>query len=167
MRGPLGTHPRTRCTEASLHRLGWALAFALLSASVGQAQSSDTLSLRLPSMELIVDSATAAIPASHRSVERKVDRPVRVIYCPEPRYPVALAAYGFSGEVILNFVVDTLGLAELKDLVVVEASNIGFVEASRRTIAKCRYGPATKSGRPVRFLVQQQINFSLRLDPTP
>ncbi len=159
MRGPLGTQPRSLSTGGRLHRLGWALVLTLLPATFGQAQSSDTLSLRITPIELIVDSSTAAMPASHRSVEKNVDQWVRVIYCPVPRSPTALAEYGVGGQVILRFVVDTMGLAELEDLVVVEASNSGFIEASRRAMAKCRYRPARKAGRPVRSVVQQRIHF--------
>ena len=81
---------------------------------------------------------------------------VRVISCPHPAYPAALAEYGYDGYVIARFVVDTLGLAELDDLVVSEASHPGFVEPVRRAISKCRYQPAWKAGRPVRLYVEQR-----------
>jgi hypothetical protein len=57
------------------------------------------------------------------------------------------------------FVVDTSGRAELEDLIVVEASNAGFIAPARRAIAKCRYDPARQQGRPVRIRVQQGISF--------
>jgi outer membrane biosynthesis protein TonB len=152
--------------EVGLHRVRWALVLAFLPASLAKAQSSDTLSLRIAPMELITDSSSPT-PASHQSAEEKVDQPVRVIYCPEPAYPTALGNYGFGGHVILRFVVDTLGLAELEDLVVFEASNIGFIETSRRAIAKCRYRPARKAGKPVRLLVEQRILFhNQELEPS-
>jgi len=136
-----------------------AIMIGMLQAALAQAQGRDTLSLRITPSALATDSATEVIPASHQSAEKNVDRPVRVIYCPEPSYPSALAAYGFGGYVNLRFVVDTVGWAELQDLVVSEASHIGFVEAARRAISKCRYAPAQKGGRPIRFLVQQRVVF--------
>jgi TonB family protein len=82
-----------------------------------------------------------------------------VQYCPEPIYPSALAEYGFSGRVVLRFVVDTLGRPELQDLVVSQVSHEGFVEAARRAVAKCRYRPAERAGRPVRRVVTQGVSF--------
>ena len=133
-----------------------------VTATAAQAQSSDTIALRLPSSLRITDSATAARPASHLSAEWKVDRPVRVRYCPEPVYPRALAQYGFSGHVVLVFVVGTSGRAEMDDLVISETAHEGFIGAARHTISKCRFDPAEKSGRPVRYLVEQRINFLQR-----
>jgi TonB family protein len=148
-------------TEPWPRRMGWVagLAVAHLWVVDAHGQATDTLSLRSPSLSLVVDSASSAMPASHRTVAKKVDRPVRVRYCPEPVYPTALAHYGFGGRVVLRFVVDTLGRAEVGDIVVSETSNPGFVESARRIVAKCRYEPAKLQGRPVRFLVVQPITF--------
>jgi outer membrane biosynthesis protein TonB len=142
-----------------LPRLKLAVLLGLLYASAAQGQQNDALSLRIPPLTPISDSATEAMPPSHRSAVGDVDRPVRIIYCPQPGYPRALADYGFEGYVELRYVVDTTGLAELQDLVVVEASHIGFVDSARRAIAKCRYRPAMRNGRTVRFLCQQRVVF--------
>jgi TonB family protein len=153
-------HPGCRWLGAQLHRaFNGAILIGLLQASLAQAQSNDTLSLRITPMEFVTDSTAQASPSSHRSAEKNVDRPVRVIYCPQPTYPRALADYGFEGRVVLRFVVDTTGAAELEDLVVREASHIGFVDAARRAVRKCRYQPAERAGLPVRFLVQQRVRF--------
>jgi outer membrane biosynthesis protein TonB len=149
-----------------MRRFIGAVFVGLLQAPLVQAQGPDTLSLRITPMQLVTDSANDTMPASHRSAEDNVDQPVRVIYCPEPSYPTALADYGFGGHVNLQFVIDTLGFAELEDLVVSEASHIGFVGAARRAIAKCRYRPAQKAGRRVRFLVQQRVVFRVQ-NPEP
>jgi TonB family protein len=140
---------------------GWGVTLAIAQLWVGNvhAQSADTLSLRPPPLSLVDDAASSAMPASHRSVAEKVDRPVRVRYCPDPVYPSALGQYGFGGRVVLQFVVDTLGLAELGDIVVSETSHPGFVESARRMVGKCRYDPAKPAGRPVRYLVAQPITF--------
>jgi hypothetical protein len=140
-----------------MHRLGCAILIAVLRVSLTQAQGFDTLTLRNPPMELITDSARPPRPASHHTVQKDADEPVHVLYCPAPSYPSALADFGFAGHVELEFVVDTLGLAEMDDLFVAEASHIGFVQSARRAISKCRYRPAKKAGRPVRQLVQQRV----------
>jgi hypothetical protein len=140
-----------------VHRLGCAILIGVLRVSLALAQGPDTLSLRIPPMELVTDSTRVPRPASHGTVERGADEPVQVLYCPTPQYPMALAAYGFAGHVTLEFVVDTFGLAETDDLFVAEASHIGFVQSARRAIGKCRYRPAKKAGRPVRQVVQQRV----------
>jgi outer membrane biosynthesis protein TonB len=145
-----------------VRRLASAILLIVLQPSVTQAQDSDVLSLYIPPLALVSDSITETMPASHRSVSKDADQPVRVLYCPEPRYPRGLGDYGFGGQVDLRFVVDTLGLAELEDLVVSEVSHVGFVDAARRAISKCRYKPASKAGRAVRVLVQQRVVFRIR-----
>jgi outer membrane biosynthesis protein TonB len=139
-----------------------AIVIGLLQSPLLPAQTLDTLPFRVTPMEHVPDSATKPMPASHRSAEENVDQPVRVIYCPEPSYPTALGEYGFGGQVNLVFVIDTSGFAELQDLVVSEASHNGFIGAARRAIAKCRYRPAQKAGRPVHFLVQQRVVFRVQ-----
>jgi outer membrane biosynthesis protein TonB len=169
MRGPLLPPGREHHAEA-WRRIGWILTIITLSSLVpttADAQGTDTLSYRLLPQVQLSDPAAAASPASHQSAAREADEPVRVDYCPRPTYPTALSEYGFPGTVVLQFVVDTLGRAELEDLVVTEASNAEFIASARRAIAKCRYGPARKGGRPVRFRVQQRVVWRQDAEPGP
>ena len=138
--------------------------FFLLS-GVAQAQGPDTLPFRASFTEHIRSAAGDSMPASHRAAYGPVDQPVAVLYCPSPQYPTELAAFGFDGEVDVQFVVDSIGRAELDDLLVVEASHPGFIGPVRRAIAKCRYRPAQKAGRPVRFLVRQLVRYHLTNEP--
>jgi TonB family protein len=141
-----------------MHRpLAWATVLSALLASPTAAQGSDTLSLQPIANARITSPAEDSMPASHRSARDSVDRPVEVTYCPSPSYPLALQA--FSGFVELLFVVDTLGRPEVDDMVVSGSSNVGFVSAARRAVAKCRFIPARKDGRPVRQLVSQRVIF--------
>jgi outer membrane biosynthesis protein TonB len=151
------------------HSRAWILvctiSFSLLPGALAQAQGPDTLAFIISPSARITDSVTASMPASHRSAPEGIDQPAGVIYCPEPRYPGVLAEFGFDGDVDLQFVIDTSGRAELDDLVVTAASHPGFVEPARRAIAKCRYRPARKGGRAVRFLVRQRVRYHLRDEP--
>lgn len=140
-----------------MRTIACAIAVSMLPVASIQAQAPDTLSLRIPPIERVIDSVRAARPASHRTVEKDPDEPVQVLYCPNPRYPATLAFFG--GHVNMEFVVDTLGLAELEDLFIAEATHVGFIPSARRAIGKCRYRPAQKAGRPVRHLVQQRVVF--------
>jgi TonB family protein len=129
------------------------------------AQGSDTLALqRIPARHLLSVSEDS-MPASHQSARGDVDRPVTITYCPPPSYPIALAEYGFSGFVELQYVVDTRGRPEVEDMRVVEASNRGFVPSALRTVAKCRFTPAERAGRSVRQLVKQRVVFRQQSAP--
>ena len=147
--------------RAVLIHLGLLVAL-LFQANDAQAQGPDLLPFRSSQFGHATDSAASRLPASHRSASGDVDLPVRVLYCPQPRYPSELAQFGYDGEVDLQFVVDTTGLAELDDLLVLRASHPGFVLPAQRAMAKCRYRPAQKAGQPVRFLVRQLIRYHLR-----
>ena len=147
---------------AEVCRLALLVALLLLPAARAEAQSPDPLPFRSSQFGRVTDSAAAGWPASHRSASGDVDFPVQVLYCPQPRYPSELAAFGYDGEVDLQFVIDTTGLAELDQLLVLRASHPGFVLPARRAMAKCRYRPAQKAGQPVRFLVRQRIRYHLQ-----
>ena len=90
-----------------------------------------------------------------------MDDPVTIIEQPEPRYPTALAAAGISGRVVLDYVVDTAGRAELGSLRVVTSSHPAFDEAARASVLASRYRPARLRGRVVRQLVRQALSFRL------
>jgi TonB family protein len=147
--------------------LGWVMVHGMVTvlASPAGAQSSDTLSLQpIPAIR-IATIAEDSMPASHRSAQDDVDRPVEITYCPAPKYPIALAEYGFAGFVQLQYVVDTLGRPEVGDMRVLEASNQGFVPSALRAVAKCRFIPAQKAGRPARQLVKQRVVFRQQSAP--
>ena len=90
-----------------------------------------------------------------------MDDPVTIIEQPEPRYPAALAAAGISGRVVLDYVVDTAGRAELGSLRVITSSHPAFDEAARASVLASRYQPARLRGRVVRQLVRQALSFRL------
>ena len=121
------------------------------------AQQRDRVELRFTPLSVLADTATVEMPASHRSAAKEVDRPVRLRYCLGARYPAVLSGYPLGGEVKLRFVVDTLGVPEVEDMTVLEATTPVFIGPARDGVAKCRYEPAVKDGRPVRMLVQQKV----------
>ena len=79
-----------------------------------------------------------------------------------PRYPAALRASGMSGRVVVRFVVDTLGRAEVGDVVMVEATHALFADAVREALERYRFSPGAVEGRKVRTLVQLPFTFSLQ-----
>lgn len=92
-----------------------------------------------------------------------VDRVPRIIgNAPAPRYPDMLRQSGAMGQVVVRFVVDTLGRAELRDLVVVEATHPLFASAVKTALMGYRFTPGEAAGRKVRTLVQVPFSFTLK-----
>lgn len=94
--------------------------------------------------------------------ELLVDRAPRLMSnAPEPRYPASLRAAGIEGRVVVQFVVDTLGRAELGDLKVVESPHALFADAVRSALARYRFSVGEAAGRKVRTRVQLPFVFTL------
>jgi protein TonB len=92
-----------------------------------------------------------------------VERVPRVLGdAPTPRYPSALRSSGMSGRVLVRFVVDTSGRAEMAGVEVVEATHALFADAVRDVLARYRFAPGEVGGRKVRTMVQLPFVFALR-----
>ena len=95
--------------------------------------------------------------------ERYADRAPHIIGSPiQPSFPAVLRERGVSGRVSVQFVVDTLGRAEMGGLKVVEASDPLFAQAVRAVLGRYRFSPGEVSGQKVRTLVQLPFDFTLR-----
>jgi len=91
-----------------------------------------------------------------------VDRPPRIVgRAAEPSYPVALRSAGIEGHVLAEFVVDTLGRAELGTLRFPELTNPSFGHAVREALARYRFLPGEVAGRKVRTRVAVPFEFRL------
>jgi protein TonB len=94
--------------------------------------------------------------------EHLVDRAPRLLGRAEPPvFPAALRASGRGGRVVVQFVVDTLGRAEMSDFRVVEANHPLFADAVRSALPRYRFSPGEAGGRRVRTLVQLPFDFTL------
>lgn len=77
----------------------------------------------------------------------------------QPRYPATTRER--HGRVVVQFVVDTTGRAELSTFKVLVSSNPAFSASVRTALASARFYPAELGGRRVRQLVQLPANFEL------
>jgi protein TonB len=94
--------------------------------------------------------------------ERAVDRVPRLIGpAASPRYPTSLRDAGVQGHVLVQFVIDTLGRAELDGLTVVETAHPLFAESVRSALSGYRFLPGEAAGRKVRTRVQLPFEFTL------
>ena len=91
----------------------------------------------------------------------QVDVPARgdSLSRPQPQYPEALLFTGVPGQVLAEFVVDTLGHVELDTFGVISSTNPKFTEAVQLVLPDWAYAPAMLQGRRVRQLVQQPFTF--------
>ena len=103
------------------------------------------------------------LPAGGIVNENMVDDLPRMIgSTTAPRYPAALRESGISGRVVVRFVVDTLGRAELGDVVIVEATHALFADAVKNALERYRFRAGAVEGHRVRTMVQLPFTFSLR-----
>ena len=92
-----------------------------------------------------------------------VERIPRILgNAPTPSYPSSLRASGITGQVVVRFVVDTLGRAELDGVVIQEATHALFAEAVKNVLGFYRFSPGEVSGRKVRTMVQVPFTFALK-----
>lgn len=77
-----------------------------------------------------------------------------------PAYPAAEREQRVKGDVLVQFVVDTLGVPELATFVPLRATSPVFARAVFDWLQAARYRPATVGGRRVRQLVQQAFTFA-------
>jgi outer membrane biosynthesis protein TonB len=80
---------------------------------------------------------------------------------PNPRYPDSLRVAGFEGEVLMQFVFDTLGLADMSTVKVLRSSHPLFTYAVWDVLPRVRFVPAELNGKKVRQLVQMPFQFSM------
>ncbi|MBA3853316.1 MAG: hypothetical protein C0503_02815 [Gemmatimonas sp.] len=79
-----------------------------------------------------------------------------------PRYPDILRSGGIEGEVIGQFIVDTLGRVEIASFRVLRSTHTLFEQSVRAALPGLRFLPAELQGRKVRQLVQQPFTFDLK-----
>jgi protein TonB len=101
-------------------------------------------------------------PAGGVIEERFVDRSPRLLGSPmPPTFPQALRQLGRAGRVLVQFVVDTTGRAEMDGFKVMEATDAQFAESVRAALPRYRFSPGEAAGRKVRTLVQLPFDFTL------
>lgn len=79
-----------------------------------------------------------------------------------PRYPDILRSAGVAGEVLAQFVVDTMGRVEIPSFKVLRKSHDLFEAAVKSALPNMRFLPAEVGGRKVKQLVQQPFVFALQ-----
>ena len=81
---------------------------------------------------------------------------------PSPEYPAMLRSAKVEGEVLAQFVVDTLGRVEPGTFKVLKTTHELFTQAVRDVLPSLQFSPAEVGGRKVRQLVQIPFPFVLK-----
>jgi TonB family protein len=127
--------------------------------------------MRLDEFERFGDEGLArrrlAVLAAHREGTpwnaAEVERTAVPYYNnPRPRYPYSLLSMGMEGNVVVQFVVDSTGAADMRSLRVLRSTHELFTRAVRAVLPKLRFLPAEVAGNKVDMLVEQPFQFSVR-----
>ena len=94
--------------------------------------------------------------------EYQVEKPVMAVNgSPTPRYPDILKSAGVEGEVVVAFVVDTTGRADVSSLKILKSTHELFAAAVRTALPSMRFLPAEVGGHKVKQLEQQPFVFNI------
>jgi TonB family protein len=80
---------------------------------------------------------------------------------PEPHYPDLLKKANMEGEVLAQFVVDTMGRVEVASLKVLKSTHPLFTKAVKDVLPDMRFAPAQVGGRKVKQMIQEPFTFAL------
>jgi protein TonB len=78
---------------------------------------------------------------------------------PGPRYPLAWSQARVNGEVQMAFIINAQGYTE--QVQVVTATDEAFGDAAKEAVAKWRFKPGRKNGKPVAVAMVQKVEFKL------
>ena len=78
---------------------------------------------------------------------------------PFPKYPSLLESSHVEGTVLAQFVVDTLGRADMSTFKILDSSNDLFSASLRSALAQWRFYPAEAGGHKVKQIVQLPLKF--------
>ena len=91
-----------------------------------------------------------------------VDKPaIAMAGNPSPRYPEVLRRANVTGEVVVQVVIDTTGVADMSTMRVISSSHPMLTEAVRAAFPRARFIPAETGGRKVRMWVVQSFLFEI------
>jgi TonB family protein len=122
---------------------------------------------RKPKRQVTAQELAALVASLRLYTEDQVDVPVAAdtLDPVTPQYPDSLRRAGVEGHAMVEFVVDTTGLADMETFGSVLSTHPRFLEEARRAVGGARFTPAVKDGRRVRQLVQLTFRFVVPEQP--
>jgi TonB family protein len=111
------------------------------------------------------DRGPAMVSSNQTYFEFQVERQVLPMPGnPWPRYPDLLRKANIQGDVLAQFVVDTLGRPMMDSFKVLKSSHDLFTAAVKNALPNMRFHAAEVGGKAVKQLVQMPFQFSLSKD---
>ncbi|HEY8927059.1 MAG TPA: energy transducer TonB [Polyangia bacterium] len=92
--------------------------------------------------------------------EGRVTSRARLVFSVPPVYPAAASRSGIESDVPLEIVVDEAG--RVTSAVGLGRAGFGLDQAARDAVARYRFSPALREGRPVRVRMRWTVQFRLR-----
>ena len=80
---------------------------------------------------------------------------------PKPRFPEILQNAGVEGQVLVQFVIDTTGRADMRTLKILKSDHDLFTSSIRNVLPSMRFFPGEIGGRKVKVVVQMPFEFAL------
>jgi protein TonB len=80
----------------------------------------------------------------------------------EPQYPEHLREGGVSGEVQLEYIIQSTGRVEPTSIRIIASDHQAFSQSVVEAVLQARFTPARRTGQPVAVLVRQTIRFQNR-----
>ncbi len=108
-----------------------------------------------------IKTAPPVVAQDQPYFDYQVEKPAMAQPGVTPAYPEMLRTAGVEGTVLVMFVVDTTGRADMSTFKVLKTDNELFSIAVKNALARMRFLPAEVGGKKVKQLVQQPYGFTL------
>lgn len=117
----------------------------------------------LPSIaqaQQVAQTVASAAGSDQTYLDFQVEQVVKVKSLVAPEYPPQLRSAGVVGQVLVQFVVDERGKAQMNTFKVLKSRANAFSESVKWSISQTTFYPAELQGRKVKQLVQQPFTFA-------
>ena len=111
---------------------------------------------------LLVSIASGYGDAQQTFLEAVVDVKPSIVFLPSPEYPVQLRVKGVGGRVLVECIVDTMGIVEPNSVKILQTPDTAFSRATIEALVQARFTPARVKGKAVRVLVDVPIDFNVK-----
>ena len=111
---------------------------------------------------LLVSIASGYGDAQQTFLEAVVDVKPAILFLPSPEYPVQLRVKGVGGRVLVQCIVDTIGIVEPNSVKILQSPDTAFSRATIEALLQARFTPARVKGKAVRVLVDVPIDFNVK-----
>jgi len=111
---------------------------------------------------LLVSIASGYGDAQQTFLEAVVDVKPAIVFLPSPEYPVQLRVKGVGGRVLVQCIVDTMGIVEPNSVKILQTPDTAFSRATIEALLQARFTPARVKGKAVRVLVDVPIDFNVK-----